>query len=195
MTSVADKYCVGLLKQTKEEGYMSDKIKVYFAAPLFTKAEQAYNEGVYWGLKTELLGTEFGNKVEIFFPQEQPINDKSDYADSKMIAKMDAQAVEESDILVALLDGPVIDPGVASEIGIAYALGKPILGLYTDIRRLGADNEDKIAALGEVAENQFHYLNLFTTGLIKLGGGKIYTDEKGLARGLLNTLRRGGSNG
>ena len=46
----------------------------------------------------------------------------------------------------------------------------PILGLYTDSRRLGATNDKKLAALQEVAENQFHYLNLYTTGLIKLNG-------------------------
>ncbi|HAQ0209748.1 TPA: nucleoside 2-deoxyribosyltransferase, partial [Enterococcus faecium] len=34
----------------------------------------------------------------------------------------------------------------------------------------------KIAALQETAENQFHYLNLYTIGLIKLNG-KVVSSE------------------
>lgn len=183
--------CFRELKEPKESGKMENKIKVYYAAPLFTRAEQLYNVDVYEALRTALLGSEFNHKVDIFFPQEQPINDKNSYADSKMIAKLDADEVEDCDILIAVLDGQGVDPGVASEVGMAYALRKPVLGLYTDIRRLGADNEDKVKALHEVAENQFHYVNLFTTGLIKLGGGNIYTDEEALAEGMVELLRKG----
>ena len=81
--------------------------------------------------------------------------------------------------MIAILDGPVIDNGVASEIGVAYAAKIPILGLYTDSRRLGAANQQKLGALQQVAENQFHYLNLYTAGLIKLNGA-ILTDEDSL---------------
>ena len=81
--------------------------------------------------------------------------------------------------MIAILDGTVIDNGVASEIGVAYAAKSPILCLYTDSRRLGAANQQKLGALQQVAENQFHYLNLYTTGLIKLNGA-ILTDEDSL---------------
>ena len=196
MNNALEQYFQELVKEPKTSvDSAKSKVKIYFAAPLFTKAEQLFNEGVYWNLKLELLRNGLIDEVNIFLPQEQPINDKNSYADSKMIAKLDAQAVEDSDILIAVLDGQVIDPGVASEIGIAYTLGKPILGLYTDIRRLGADNQGKIDALKEIAENQFHYLNLFTTGLIKLGNGQIYTDERELAKGLVGLIKRGIING
>ena len=76
----------------------------------------------------------------------------------------------ESDILIALLDGVSIDAGVASEVGIAYQAGTPILGLFTDSRQQGANNPDKIKALSQVGESQFAYINLFTVGLIKLRG-------------------------
>ena len=45
-----------------------------------------------------------------------------------MIARYDTEAVLKSDVLVAVLDGQLIDPGVASEIGIAYQAGIPIVG-------------------------------------------------------------------
>ena len=117
-------------------------------------------------------------------PQENAsINDKSAYADSKMIAQADTEKVLESDLMIALLDGLTIDPGVASEIGVAFAKEIPVLGLYTDSRQQGADNQQKITALKTVAENQFHYLNLYTVGLIKLNG-EIYSSENALLEGL-----------
>lgn len=139
--------------------------KIYFASPLFSEMELAFNQKVANEIRQALP------ELEIFLPQEQAeINDKQAYADSKMIAKLDTQAVLESDILVAILDGQIIDPGVASEIGIAYQAGIPIVGLFSDTRQQGADHPDKIKALQEIAESQFAYVNLYTVGLIKLRG-------------------------
>jgi nucleoside 2-deoxyribosyltransferase len=127
-------------------------------------------------------------QLEIYLPQENAaINDKSAYADSKMIALADTEKVLESDLMIALLDGLTIDAGVASEIGVAYAKGIPVLGLYTDSRQQGADNQQKLAALQTVAENQFHYVNLYTVGLIKLNG-EIYSSEAALLAGLADYL-------
>ena len=67
--------------------------------------------------------------IDLYLPQENAaINDKA-YADSKMIALADTENVLASDLLVALLDGPTIDAGVASEIGVAYAKGIPVVAL------------------------------------------------------------------
>ena len=80
------------------------------------------------------------------------------------------EAVLKSGVLVAVLDGQIIDPGVASEIGIAYQAGIPVVGLYTDVRQQGGSHPEKLKALQDVAESQFSYVNLYTTGLIKLRG-------------------------
>lgn len=139
--------------------------KLYFAAPLFTEMELAFNEKLAKEIRVAIP------ELEIFLPQEQgEINDKEAYADSTMIAKLDTAAVLSSDVLLAVLDGQTIDPGVASEIGIAYQAGIPIVGLYTDSRQQGATNQKKLAALQEIAESQFSYVNLYTIGLIKLNG-------------------------
>lgn len=87
-----------------------------------------------------------------------------------MIAQADTDELVASDLVIAVLDGPTIDVGVASEIGVAYGRQIPMIGLYTDSRQQGATNPQKLAALQEIAENQFHYLNLYTTGLIKQNG-------------------------
>lgn len=139
--------------------------KIYFASPLFSEMELQYNAYVVGELRKHYP------ELDIFLPQEQmEINDKSGYADSKMIAKLDTDALLASDLIIAVIDGISIDAGVASEIGVAYQAGIPVLGLYTDSRQQGADNEKKLAALHDVAESQFSYVNLYTVGLIKLNG-------------------------
>ncbi|EGJ27228.1 nucleoside 2-deoxyribosyltransferase [Streptococcus porcinus] len=148
-------------------------MKIYFASPLFTEMELTFNQVLVEKIRQTYP------EVEVFLPQEQgEINDKHAYADSKMIAKLDTQAVLESDLLIAILDGQVIDPGVASEIGVAYQAGIPILGLYSDLRQLGADNQQKIKALQEVGESQFAYVNLYTIGLIKLNGKVVSSSQE-----------------
>lgn len=138
--------------------------KAYFASPLFSEMELMYNEMV-----VKKIREAFPN-VDMFVPQEQPFNDKNSYADSTLIAKADTEAVVASDVLIAILDGAIIDVGVASEIGVAYQAGIPVIGLYTDSRQQGADNQKKLDALHEIAESQFSYINLYTVGLIKLNG-------------------------
>lgn len=164
-------------------------MNVYFAAPMFAKSELIYNSYL-----VEKIRQQYPD-LAIYLPQENDaINDKTAYADSKMIALADTQKVEESQLMIALLDGVTIDSGVASEVGIAYANQIPILGLYTDSRQLGADNPQKLEALGTVAENQFHYLNLYTVGLIKLNG-QVYSSEEALLTGLNEFLTQGKMNG
>lgn len=148
-------------------------MKIYFAAPLFAKSDLLYNAMLVEEIRT------FSEALEIYLPQEnEAINDKTAYADSKMIALADTEKVLESDLMIALLDGLTIDPGVASEIGVAYAKGIPIIGLYTDSRQQGGTHPKKIDALQEIAENQFHYLNLYTIGLIKLNGAIVSNEEE-----------------
>lgn len=140
-------------------------MKIYFANALFSQADINYNAQLAAQIRN------LSPQIELYLPQENnDINDKQAYADSKMIAQADTEKLLASDLVIAILDGNTIDNGVASEIGVAYAQKIPIIGLYTDTRQQGASNQQKLAALNQVAENQFHYVNLYTTGLIKLNG-------------------------
>lgn len=139
--------------------------QIYFASPLFSEMELIFNAQVVEQIRKEYP------EITVFLPQEQgDINDKSNYADAKMIAKLDTEAVLNSKLLIAVLDGLVIDPGVASEIGVAYAKGIPVIGYFSDPRTQGFDNKQKLEALSYLGESQFPYLNLYTVGLIKLNG-------------------------
>lgn len=150
--------------------------KLYFASPLFTEMEVAFNAQLAQRIRHHFP------ELEVFLPQEQlAINDKNAYADAKMIAQYDTQAVLESDVLLAVLDGQIIDPGVASEIGVAYQAGIPVIGLYTDVRQQGGTHPQKIAALQDICESQFSYVNLYTVGLIKLNGEIVNSSEQVIA--------------
>ncbi|MCW6676874.1 nucleoside 2-deoxyribosyltransferase [Aerococcaceae bacterium NML180378] len=147
--------------------------KLYFASPLFTEMEVAFNAQLATRIRQHFP------EMDVFLPQEQmAINDKNAYADAKMIAQYDTQAVLESDVVLAILDGQIIDPGVASEIGVAYQAGIPVIGLYTDVRQQGGTHPQKIAALQEICESQFSYVNLYTVGLIKLNGEIVNSSDQ-----------------
>lgn len=139
-------------------------MKIYFANDLFSEATQQFNESVVRKIRAN-------THAKVFLPQEdESINDKSGYADSIMIAQSDTEQLMSSDMLVAVLDGLVIDPGVASEIGMFYTTGRPIIGLYTDPRATAYGNSKKKEATDTIGENQMSYLNLYTVGLVKQRG-------------------------
>ncbi|MBS4761964.1 nucleoside 2-deoxyribosyltransferase [Carnobacteriaceae bacterium zg-ZUI252] len=147
--------------------------KIYFASPLFSEMELLYNEQLVKKIR------EHYPTADVYLPQEQAsINDKNAYADSKAIAQYDTQALLESQLVIAVLDGAIIDVGVASEIGVAYQAGIPVLALYTDSRQKGATNQKKLDALQEIAESQFSYVNLYTVGLVKLNGKVVGSSEE-----------------
>jgi nucleoside 2-deoxyribosyltransferase len=160
-------------------------MKIYFAAPMFAKSDLRYNDYLVKQIRA------IDATIQIYLPQENgDINDKTAYANSQMIAQADTNEVLDSDLMIALLDGITIDAGVASEIGVAYAKEIPIIGLYTDTRQQGADNTQKLEALQTIAENQFHYVNLYTTGLIKLNG-QIVNTESALLQAVRELLAKG----
>jgi nucleoside 2-deoxyribosyltransferase len=141
-------------------------VKGYLANGLFSQADRMYNHFIAHTLR------KFYPELDLFLPQEAvEINDKNNYADSLMIADWDTNKLLESDFMIAVIDGAEIDAGVATEIGIFSTTGKPIIGLYTDVRQQGRDNTKKIEALiADGTENQFLYRNLFTIGVIKKNG-------------------------
>ena len=71
------------------------------------------------------------------------------------------KAIEESDLLVAVLDGLDIDSGTACEIGYAAAHGKKIIGIRNDFRLCG--------------DNEAACVNIQVEYFINDSGGKIIT--------------------
>lgn len=63
-----------------------------------------------------------------------------------MIGAQNAQWIDESIGILAILDGSDVDSGTAAEIGYCAGQSKPILGYRSDFR-LSADNEGSIVNL------------------------------------------------
>jgi len=141
-------------------------MKAYLANGLFSLGDRLVNEQLAAAIREAVPG------IELYVPQENDaINDKTAYADSLAIAQADLEMLQNSDVLVAVLDGVEIDSGVAAEIGAFAMLNRPIVGVFTDVRQQGRDNMMKIEALvRDGIENQFVYRNLFVIGLIKRTG-------------------------
>lgn len=147
--------------------------KLYFASPLFNEMELSFNAMLAEKVRQAIPD------LDIYLPQEQAeINDKNEYADSIAIARYDTDALLASDVMLAVLDGLQMDPGVAAEVGVAYQANIPIVGLYTDTRQQGSDNQAKLDALKEVAESQFPYVNLYVVGLIKSNGVVVNASDR-----------------
>lgn len=158
--------------------------KIYFGASLFTQGDREFNAKVVKQIRDKNLG-------EVYTPAENmSINDKSGYADSVTIYQADNEQLGQADILVAVLDGDVIDAGLASEIGwfarLAETSDKPkkIIGLYTDIRQ-GGVTDAKVGALSNLVESPFTYVNLYVVGAVKSNGTVVSTVE-----GLLNEIEK-----
>jgi nucleoside 2-deoxyribosyltransferase len=110
------------------------KKSLYLAAPLFSDAERRFNLD---------LDKELSKRFAVFLPQRDGrliINLLAEGIDvesaKRIIFTRDVQAIQESDVVLAVLDGQSIDEGVAVELGLAYAYGKTCWGLKTDFRSL-----------------------------------------------------------
>ncbi len=107
---------------------------IYQAGPLFTDAERQ------WHRATKDAMENAGMKVDVIWPGELLTGEQIDAAGAdapSLIFKVCKDALDDSDMVVALLDGTQVDDGTAWEIGYAYAKGKRIYGIRTDSRVAG----------------------------------------------------------
>jgi nucleoside 2-deoxyribosyltransferase len=131
-------------------------LKIYLASPYgFATSTKAFLQE----LKTELrksghsvidpwdegekLFNEFFARVGHMTPEEKA---KELRLFNNRIGEGNREAIESVDVIVAVLDGPDVDSGTASEIGFAYARGKAIFGYRGDIRLTG-ENEATLVNL------------------------------------------------
>lgn len=138
-------------------------MKIYLAGPLFTQADRDFLEAV--AVRFEASG------IECFVPHR--INFES--LDPDTVFAADAAGVRGAHVVVAWLDGPVIDDGTACEIGIFAELCRSepsthlgIIGLVTDWRTMRRKDA------GTVADG----LNLFVTGAVRAYGEVVYSVDR-----------------
>lgn len=141
----------------------SGRIMIYWANSLFGLADREFNEKCVRILRD--------NGYEVFSPQESCENNSFGRTSptAEEIFRSDSVSLLGSDILVACIDHESVDCGVACEIGIAYAAGLYIIGLYSDIRLYRE-------GIGRM------YKNLYLLGAIVASGGIVDSIEKLLTR-------------
>lgn len=106
------------------------RFRIYLAAPLFSEAERSYNATVAARLKDNLF--------EVYLPQEAGDDSGTrENPEQEILFEKNLQALKDADIVVAIIDGADADSGTAWEMGYAFAVGKPVIALRTDFRRVG----------------------------------------------------------
>jgi len=116
-------------------------MKLYLAGPLFTQAEQNWLRDLK--LKIEVCAKESGRAVDVVWPGDlvsaEDIKTWGENAKHEIFALCETH-LRAADILIALLDGPLVDDGTSWEIGCFYSIrkkGQPIYGIRTDFRTSG----------------------------------------------------------
>ncbi len=106
------------------------RYRIYLAAPLFSEAERSYNAALARLLQEHLF--------EVHIPQETGDDTPSrGSAEHSRIYRLNRQALDACDAVVAVIDGADADSGTAWEMGYAAAQGKPVFALRTDFRKVG----------------------------------------------------------
>lgn len=142
-------------------------MRVYLAGPLFSQAERLWLDQLAARLRHE--------GFDCFAPHEH-LDEIPDPTPSGVYA-LDAEALRSCELMLAWLDGPIVDDGTAAEVGafaelvrLDPARHRGIVGLVTDLRlqrRRGGVPGDG--------------LNLFLAGAITSRGRICWTTEEAVS--------------
>jgi nucleoside 2-deoxyribosyltransferase/predicted secreted protein len=106
------------------------RYRVYLAAPLFSEAERTFNLKV-----RDILEDHF---FDVYLPQEagDDTHCRSE-EEHQEIFRMNREALDQADLIVAVIDGADADSGTAWEMGYATSRGVPVYAIRTDFRMAG----------------------------------------------------------
>ena len=113
-------------------------MRIYFAAPLFTQAEWQWNQNLADQLRR------YG--LDVILPQKraEPMLLGIELYNPSALFEDNLKGIEESEVIIAVFDQADPDSGTCFECGYAYSKGLPIVGLRTDLRKTGDDNDSAI---------------------------------------------------
>lgn len=136
-----------------EKYLKSNKPKIYFAGPLFTPGDLMWNQQIV--RRIEALG------FEVYLPQEAVLIDEaSTLEDRKNAQEWDNLAIDNCDLMIAILHGTDIDSGTACEIGRAGYQKKWILGHMEDCRCFARNEQVNTYVEQFISEMSYDETNL-----------------------------------
>lgn len=158
-------------------------MRIYLAGPIFFYGD--YLRNIEWANK---IRAEFPDAY-LYSPVENTeingVEGKKKFAGSKEIADGDNQRLDNTDILIACIDGDVLPSGTCAEIGvfrekIRRGDNKYLIGICTDTRQCYLTHSEAKDAGGaaSLGEQQYSYQNLYVTGLIKQSGVLVSSIEE-----------------
>lgn len=134
-------------------------MNIYLAGPLFTEAERAWMAVLKRSILN--LAEHTGVRVRVHWPYElttDPEIIQLGSAAGPELFKRYMALLEEVDMVIALLDGPIVDDGTAWEIGYFYRMHRlnprPIIGIRTDARSAGQFPNDHVNIMIEYSCDQ-----------------------------------------
>ena len=150
-------------------------MKIYLAGPIFFYGD--YLRNIEWATKIRNCFPD----AYVYSPVENTdingVEGKKKFAGSQEIANGDNVRLDNTDVLIACIDGDVLPSGTCAEIGkfhekIMRGDNKYIIGICTDTRQCYNTHSDAKDAGGaaSLGEQQYSYQNLYVTGLIKQAG-------------------------
>ena len=107
---------------------------VFLAAPEKGQGARSLVEGLLRELQVVTGGALKGS--DVFVPHLQ-VGDVGVETDAAALFQRSLEALQQSRVVLAVLDGPQVDEDVAFWLGYAFAAGKPCVGLLTDGRPKG----------------------------------------------------------
>jgi len=127
-------------------------MKIYLAGPLFSEAERDWMKKLKGQIESRAAKS--ASKVKVIWSYElitqEEIDALGESAKREIFSRCKAH-LEDSDLVIAVLDGSQVDDGTAWEIGYFSALkhGK-IIGIRTDFRQAGESEGAKVNAMIEM---------------------------------------------
>lgn len=121
---------------------MSESNHVYIAGALFTPAQRQRLEQIDEICKNHGHTTYLPHRDGGVFDRGE--------ANPEDFFEVDRNAIDESDLMVAMLNGPPFDSGTVWEMGYAYAEGVELVGIIEDERVFDIPNQVNPMLVGSV---------------------------------------------
>ena len=111
-------------------------MRAYIAGPLFNEGERWFDE--------QIEGCAARAGLETFLPHRDGMEFQTEGWTKEAVFAIDKGAIDRAEIVIANLNGIETDSGTAWELGYAYARGKHLVGIHTDMRMRFVDQVDNL---------------------------------------------------